>query len=238
MEKSYEEILRLLDRMERRDYTPQVFRGAESFIAESGKITPSPAAERLIALAMEHTAQEPLYVVGIAAPTNIATALALCPEIAERIVVVWLGGAAFHWPECREFNLSQDLPAGQRLFADDVALVQIPGMGVSSAFAVTPQELTRFLKGKSPLCEYLADNVLEAMDDPRGEGVWSRPIWDVTAAAFLTGDFSLSRLEKKPMPGERVYDFSKARVPERYVYHIHRDALWRDLLKKLQAIPE
>lgn len=234
MEKSYDEILRLLDLMGREDFKACVYKGAERFMREEAGPIESPAARELVRLAMEHTPENPLYVIGIAAPTNIASAILLEPAVKERIVVVWMGGASFAWPSCREFNLSQDLSASQVLFDPEVALVQIPGMGVSSAFTVSPQELKHFLEGRNPLSDYLAKNVLLAMDDPNGEKLWTRPIWDVCAAAWLTGEeYVLSRLEKKPMPGERDYDFSHAETEERYVYHINRDALMRDLFAKL-----
>ncbi len=51
----------------------------------------SAAVEDLIARASADR-PDPLYVVAIAAPTNIASALLAAPEIVERIVVVWLGG--------------------------------------------------------------------------------------------------------------------------------------------------
>ena len=46
----------------------------------------------MVRLAMAHTAQDPLYVIGLAAITTIASAILLEPEITERMVVVWLGG--------------------------------------------------------------------------------------------------------------------------------------------------
>ncbi len=53
----------------------------------------------------------PLYVVAIGAPTNVSNALLLAPEILDRVIVIWLGGNALHWPSAREFNLRQDLYA-------------------------------------------------------------------------------------------------------------------------------
>lgn len=52
----------------------------------------SALAEHLCSLAMEYTKEDPLYVIAIAACTNIASALLMKPEIKDRIFVVWLGG--------------------------------------------------------------------------------------------------------------------------------------------------
>lgn len=234
MTKSYEEILTLLRLARREDMLDRVYPGAECFMEQQGGPVDSPAARDLIRRAMEHTAEKPLYVVAIGAPTNVASALRLAPEIAGRIVVVWLGGNVLDWPSCREFNLSQDLLASQVLFEMPVALVQVPCMGMASAFAVTPGELNRYFLGKDPLCDYLAKTVLEHMGDPRGEKLWSRILWDVTACAWLMGEhLALDRIEEKPIPTETVYLRPAGRPKMRYVYHIHRDALLADLVAKL-----
>ena len=40
----------------------------------------------------------------------------MAPDIAEKAVVVWLGGHALHWKNNHEFNLYQDVPATQVVF--------------------------------------------------------------------------------------------------------------------------
>ena len=64
----------------------------------------SDAARDLAERAMRYTPEKPLYVVAIGAITNVASALLLKREIAERMVVVWLGGNALHWKDNTEFN--------------------------------------------------------------------------------------------------------------------------------------
>ena len=72
---------------------------------------------------------QPLYVVAIGAITNVASALLMKPEIAEKIVLVWLGGHAWTWPDTREFNLIQDVAAARVVFGCGVPLVQLSCMG-------------------------------------------------------------------------------------------------------------
>lgn len=109
--KSYQEIKHLLHLMRLEEMEDRVFRGSETYLKDEKTPVISPAAEHLCALAMEYSAENPLYVVSIGAITNIASAILLRPEITERIVVVWLGGNAVHWPNNREFNLIQDIAA-------------------------------------------------------------------------------------------------------------------------------
>lgn len=235
MERSYQEIQTILKLANRDDLCDAVFRGAEDFMIAADQPQDSPAARDLIRRALNHNPENPLYVIGIGAPTNIASALLLEPRIAENIVVIWLGGNALDWPTCREFNLSQDLSASRFLFGNTIPLVQVPCMGVASSFAVTPQELKQFLVGKNPLCDYLAKTVLEAMNDPECQRCWSRILWDVTACAWLLGEHLVAdRFEKKPIPTEDgFYSFGACQVPMRYVYYINRDALMNDMIAKL-----
>ena len=98
MEKSYDEILKLLTLLKREDLKSVTFKGSETYLTDEDKPVLSPAAEDLAKRAMDYTPEKPLYVVAIGAITNVASALLLKPEIRDRIVLVWLGGNALHWP--------------------------------------------------------------------------------------------------------------------------------------------
>jgi inosine-uridine nucleoside N-ribohydrolase len=52
----------------------------------------SEAARNLVERAMASDPSDPLYVVAIGAITNVASAVLMEPAVAERIVIVWLGG--------------------------------------------------------------------------------------------------------------------------------------------------
>ena len=91
MEKSYGEILRLLDRLGV-DPEGRVFRGSESYLPDGRTPVDSPAARDLVARAMARPEDDPLYVVASGAITNVASAILMEPRITRRIVVVWLGG--------------------------------------------------------------------------------------------------------------------------------------------------
>lgn len=235
MESSYLEIQKLLRLAGIAPESIPVFRGADRFMLENGPVD-SPAVQDLIQRGMTYTQQKPLYVIAIGAPTNVASALLMQPALKERLVVIWLGGNALDWPTCREFNLSQDLKASQVLFDPKVRLVQVPCMGVASAFTVSCLELKQYLLGKDPLCDYLARTVMEAMGDPKGEKLWSRILWDVTACAWIMADhLALDRPEKRVMPTDTVYIHSDEAGSVNYVYYIPRDALLLDLIRKLTS---
>ena len=75
----------------------------------------SKAALDLAERAMCYSSDNPLYVIGIGAGTNIASALLLNPEIRERIVIVWLAGNDFT-ESPNTYNVYQDVKAAQVIF--------------------------------------------------------------------------------------------------------------------------
>lgn len=237
MEKSYQEILRILKLTHREDLNSQVYRGSTRYLPDEKTPVYSEAAQDLAERAMHYTSESPLYVVAIGAITNVASALLINPEIRNRIVVVWLGGHSLEWPDNLEFNLLQDIAAARVIFGCGVPLIQLPCMGVVSAFTISGPELEYHLRGKNALCNYLVDvTCKEALDSGAGP-TWTRAIWDVTAVAWLADDhFMESRLEHAPIPEyDDRYSFDKTRHFYRYVYHIHRDQLFADLFQKLSA---
>lgn len=235
VEKSYQEIFNVLTLLKRDDLKSIVYRGSDIFLPDETTPVVSDAAKHLAELAMNYTEEKPLYVIAIAAITNVASAILLNPEIVNRMVVIWLGGHALEWPDNREFNCYQDVASARVVFDSGVALVQVPCKGVVSAFTTTRQELEYWIKGKNELCDYLCKMFLvEAAEMNRGKCA-SKPIWDVTAIAWLLkGKFMEDRLEHTPIPEyDHKWAFSKNRPLMRYVYHIHRDNLMEDLFTKL-----
>jgi len=231
MEKSYQEIHRILDLAGRADLKNAVYRGSEAYLHSETEPVLSDAAKDLARRAMQYTPEAPLYVIAIGAITNVASALLLNPEIKNRMVLVWLGGHAFHWPDNREFNLYQDVAGARVVCGCGVPLVLLPCMGVVSELRTTEPELACWLQGKNALCDYLLDLVLQA---GRAEGktpAWSRVIWDVAAVAWLLSEeFVLDQAEHSPIPeydGHFAFDHTRHLI--RYCYHVDRDRVFFDL---------
>ena len=237
MEQSYQEILKLLQLMGRE---MPVFRGSDAFMTDEKTPVDSPAVHDLVERAMQYTWENPLYVVAIGAITNIASALLVKPEIADRIVVVWLGGHTLDWPHNAEFNLKQDVAAARVVYNSGAPLVLLPCLGVVHAFSTTEPELTHWLRGKSALCDYLVDHTVEAANAYAKGKVWSRPIWDVTAIGWLLNDgdrFMLDKLVHTPIPEYDNHYAEDFRRPLcRMVYYIKRDALMGDLFDHISCL--
>lgn len=235
MERSYQEILKVLALAGRPDLEPLVYRGSDSYLTDERTPVPSPAADRLVALAREYSADNQLYIVAIGAITNVASALLLDPSMRERVVVVFLGGHGHHIGTCTDFNVAQDVAAARVVFGSGVPLVQVPCLGVVSEFRFTKVELESLFRGKNALCDYLIDNTYAYARDKFSYEGWSKPLWDVAAVAWLMpGDFMRDRLTPSPVPlKEGIYGIQPDRHPIRYVYYVNKDELTRDLVRRL-----
>jgi inosine-uridine nucleoside N-ribohydrolase len=234
MELSYDEILRILSKMNIK-HEDFAFRGSKNYLSPDLKPESSPATDDLIARALKHSPQDPLYVVPVGAITNIANAILLEPEITKNIVVIWLGGHAHDWPNTREFNMKQDKAAANVILDSGVPFVQFPCMGVVSEFRTTVPEMERYLSGQNEISDYL----LEIFKDyHKDHFAWSKVVWDMTAVAYLVNsDWTPSQLVHAPRVSEfDTYSFDKNRHLMRMVFHVRRDAIFRDFFKKVQNI--
>lgn len=235
MEKSYEEIFRVLKMLKRESYCDSVYRGAECFLPSENEPVESEAVRKLIGMAQAYSAEKPLYVIAIAACTNIASALLLCPELKDKIFVVWLGGMGFDWHDNKSFNAGQDVAAARVLLGSGVPLVLLPGRGVMDRFSTTGPELNYWLKGKNAFCDYIVDKTAREAGICNGYKCWSRPISDVAAVAWLQDEkFMLDRLEHSPvMEYDHLYASDQRRIFIRYVYSVDRDKLMEDLFTRI-----
>lgn len=238
MEKSYQEIINLLALADGEHLANVTFRGSAQYLPDEKTPVDSPAARDLAERAMGYSPESPLYVVAIGAITNIASALLMHPEIANRIVIVWLGGHAWHLPNTAEFNMKQDIAAARVVFGSGAPLVQLPCGGVADHLTVSRADLEMWLLGKNPLADYLAKSTIEATEAYAKGTPWTRAIGDVAAVAWLLNDhnrFMQSTLEHAPLPEYSFhYSFPHQNRPwMRYVYFLSRDRLMTDLFTKL-----
>ncbi|MBQ3792304.1 MAG: nucleoside hydrolase, partial [Clostridia bacterium] len=188
MLKSYNEILRVLSLMGREDLKDRVFLGSRSYMKDENTPEDSPAAREIIRLAKEHTPENPLYIVGIACITNVASAFLLCPEIAKNTSLIWLAGHSKEWEDAKDFNIRQDYAASRSVFDSDTQLIEIPCMGVADRMNISGPELDAFFRGKNRLCDYLAERVEAEVRTYNASPVWTRTIWDVTAIGYFIED--------------------------------------------------
>jgi inosine-uridine nucleoside N-ribohydrolase len=246
MELSYDEILRLLDLMGK-PHEGFVFKGSTDYVGTGSGIGSgtdlkpqrNDAVNDLIERAMASTPDDPLYVIALAAITNVASAILLEPRIIERMVVVWLGGHALWWPHTREFNLRQDVPGARVVFDCGVPLVMLPCNGVVSALNTTIPELDRYVEPAGTLGAFLAGRVRGYREEGEHIG-WSKPIWDMAPVAYLIDPrWTPSVLTPSPVLNADVtWSVDASRHLIRYAQQVDRDAIFRDFFVKLAKFAE
>lgn len=232
MEKSYKEIVRILEIMKQTDKIP-AFRGSREYIKDKKTPVESPAVNDLIKKAMGADKQKPLYVVGIAAATNIASAIIKEPKIIERIVVVWLGGHPHSWHTAFEFNLLQDVKAAQVLFDSGVPLVHVPCKNVAEHLTASVPELDEYIRGNSEIGDYLCDCFSAYSKDHCG---WTKEIWDIANIAWLiNSDWAYSEIVHSPVLNDNMtWSFDQSRHFIRELKDIRRNMVFKDMFNKLE----
>lgn len=231
MQKSYEEILRILDKM-RISSSGFAFKGSTSYISDPLHPESSPAVADLLQRASLSSEDDPLYVIAVGAITNVANAILMEPAIINRIVVVWLGGNGHQWPHQREFNYYQDLHASRTIFDSGVPFVQLPCTPVVTHLATTVPEMEEYVGGRGEIGDYLLEIFKDYHQD---HFAWSKVLWDMSAVAYVIDpDWTPSDLVHSPIvTDDYTYSFSNSRHLIRVVNFVHRDPIFRDFFTKL-----
>jgi inosine-uridine nucleoside N-ribohydrolase len=153
---SHDEVVKLLELM---DWTGRVTiaDGAPRALPDETTPVPSAGADLIVQEAMRDDSR-PLHVALFGPLTDMASALLLAPDIAERPVrVVWIGGGA--WPNGgQEYNLSNDIHAANVVMRSRVEVWQIP-IPVFSLMGVGYAELLERVYPHGTIGRYLAEQL-------------------------------------------------------------------------------
>lgn len=231
MEKSYQEICRLLELA--KAPVALAHRGSTSYLPDRCTPVDSPAARRIVELALDAKRRGTvLHILAIATLTNVASALLLAPEIAGSCVIVWLGGNPPEWPDFREFNLKQDIPAAQVVFDSGAPLIHIPCVHGAETLITTLAELEEHCAPFGPIGAGLHDVALRFMNR---QG--SRIIWDISTVGIFAAPEAFTT-ELRPilkLDDDGRWRRDPGRPLCRYVCRIDRDPVFRALFAKIAA---
>lgn len=198
---SYDEILKVMELMGVKDQCPVVL-GAPKGLEDEHTPIDSPAARFIIQEAMKEDAR-PLYVACQGAVTDVASALLLAPEIADRMTVIWIGGGDY--PEGGfEFNLLMDIHAANVIFSSHVPLWQVP-KSLYKVMAVSLAELQMKVRPCGKIGKYLFEQMVEfnqkaaayEMEWPHGE-IWG--LGDQGTIAVLMEELEKVSYDLVPAP--------------------------------------
>lgn len=235
MEKSYQEILRLIPLLHREDLKDRIYRGSTDYLKDEQTPQDSPAARDLVRRAMAMPQGERLYVVAIGAITNVASALIMEPAIRDKIILVWLGGHGYQWPDTKEFNLRQDIAAARVVFGCGAPMVQIPCKGVTSHLRTTEPELREHMLGKSDIGTYLY-NITCNIVKQYNVKCWSRVIWDLSAMMWLAGpeDCFIEHFDHSPVVSyDGLYCVDRSRHLIKIIDYMERDLIFAEFFSVL-----
>ncbi len=229
MEKSYDEILRVL-RTAHREGTCDVCKGSRTRIGDNVDFAPSPsdAADRIIQAARE--ADEMLYILTTGACSNVASAIMMAPDIKDKICVIWLGGHCLEYKDLGEFNLAQDYVAGQIMLNSGVNLLLLPAVGDeghgTQMLRTRRDRLTNGIKGNSDACVFFRDT----LPDEFHEENWERIIWDIAAPAALSVPqaFEISIIPAPVFADSWKYAFDKTRHKIMYMEKLDAETVFDD----------
>lgn len=180
---SYDEIVKVMDLMGMKGRYP-VLHGAGTPLSDIHTPIKSEGADFLIREAMRDD-ERPLYIACQGAITDVASALLMKPEIADRMTVIWIGGADY--PKGGfEFNLKMDILAANVVFASKVPVWQIT-MGVYKQFAVSLAELQLKVYPCGKIGKYLFEELTETNEKfAKANQIWPHgEIWGLGDQATI-----------------------------------------------------
>ena len=154
---SYDEIIKVMDLMGLKDQYP-VKLGAPRGLEDEKTPIDSEGARLIIEEAMKDD-KRPLYIACQGAVTDVASALLMKPEIADRMTVIWIGGGDY--PKGGfEFNLMMDIHAVNVIFSSKVPVWQIP-MSLYKVMAVSLAELQLKVRPCGEIGKYLFEQMVD-----------------------------------------------------------------------------
>lgn len=172
VKRSYDEVLTILDAMDMKEVP--VFMGEtgakgagyfeNSVGVASTEEAVSPAVDFLISEALrEDTA--PLFVLCQGAITNVAVAIKKCPEILNRMTIVWIGTHGLSQIPWREFNSGNDVAAANYVLSHAKNLWLIPS-NVYATITVDLAELQQKVLPCGKIGRHLFENMVTYNNSP------------------------------------------------------------------------
>lgn len=150
--------------------------GSPDYITRVGGPMTSEAAENIIRICRE--SEEPVYIVISGCCTNAACALALAPDIADKLVVVWLGlDDLDDQRNTCEYNYHNDVEGGKLLFSLAKNMVLAVAGDLVAPFQRSDEQIMNLYAHGDELCRWLANRFCEIS--------WAQGLWDYCADGIL-----------------------------------------------------
>lgn len=233
MERSYQEILRLLALLGMENSVP-VLKGSSVALTDPKVPQKSEGAEFIIEQALAKDETDPLYVAYLGPLTDMASAYLMESNISQNLVTLWIGGG--WWPSGGpEFNAGNDWISADVVLQSDIPLVQYP-RGTYRMMRLGVAEMERFIMGKGAIGDYLTSLFKEwgvkrpsprqwwVYGDSPTIGTMINPNWGFYVS--LPAPHLTERLEYKHEPTKRMIEVC---------LEVTAGEIFDDFFKKLDA---
>lgn len=234
------------------DSTERIYEGASQAMVDTTTPQVSAAARAIIAEAMRDDVTTPLFYAAGGGLTDLASAFLLEPRIAQRLILIWIGGPehdGLALPPMDampiEYNLLIDINAARVLFgAEDLTIWQIP-RDVYRQCLVSDVELRRRVASCGALGRYLYEEVVHEQQRVHDHGLevcesyalGDSPLVLLTALrSTFQADSSSSSYEERPTPeltADGTYRPVRGARPMRVYTQVDVRLMFEDFFLKL-----
>lgn len=234
---SYNEILKVLKLMGLESAYP-VCHGLPRPLADEASPVWTDGVELIIQEALREDGR-PLYIACQGTLTNVASALLLRPEIAQRMTVIWVGGGDYP-AGGYEFNLSMDVVAANVVFSSKIPLWQLP-MSIYKEFAVSLAELQYKVYPCGEIGAYLFEQLVDTnVQFAKEERIWPHgEVWglgDQASVAVLMEELELVNYKMIQAPTvlpDMTYSFENQNRTIRVYHKVDSRMVLEDFFAKL-----
>lgn len=230
VERSYQEILRVMENTHTTDRCP-AFQGAHDEVTKQPGFKPidNPASRFIIETAM--ASDEIIYIPVTGAITNIACAILMEPKIIEKICVLFIGCCCIETVYQYEFNVNQDYAAAQIVFNSGVPMVLLPASGAPGhgtiMLEIETKKLAEILSHDSATCRFFKENLMPSSNHEK------YIFWDIAAPAALSVPeaFEFSIRPTPFLADDKKFVFDSTRHKMIYMEEINPAPIFEDAFK-------
>ncbi|MEH6657644.1 nucleoside hydrolase [Leeuwenhoekiella marinoflava] len=235
----------------------QVYQGSNSGLKDANTPNESAAAKAIVKEAMRKDVNDPLYVVCGGGLSVIASAYLLEPKIAEKIILIWIGGTEYSdiatpppGYTTLEYNTGIDIKAAQVIFnSSTIPLWQVPRNAYRETL-MSYSELKTRVQPVGEIGSYLAEKIEDVIELTNEYEIYTgetyimgdNPLVLLTALqSSFEADPSSSFYEIKQAPlinDEGTYEVNHSGRNIRVYHHLDNRLMFEDFYGKLQLFQQ
>ncbi len=210
-----------------------------AYMGQKGKMQDDISISKGVEFIIEEALREdekPLFVLCQGAITNVAVAMKKCPDIKEKMTVIWIGTHGTHYgePPFREFNAGNDVAAANAVLESGMNIWLVPSY-VYTTINIGIAEIKRRIEPCGQIGKHLYDNLMTYNNSELAG--WTK------GESWSLGDSPAMAIALNPDCGRYEYDYapyvqedtSSERDESKPIIRIYKDVDSRYILEDLIA---